>query len=95
MFVRCAQELVVHPQDWSTAWYQSSNQAPQATLVRDGDSQILKLVCPNAGLRWEQTVRVGPGQRLEVDYRYMQDKWDDARLQLGFSRPSQDFCMYR
>ena len=98
VFVRCAQELVVHPQDWSTAWYQSSNQAPQATLVRDGDSQILKLTYPNAGLRYEQTVRVGPGQRLEVDYRYMQDKWDDARLQLGFSRPSQDFwpgCRFR
>ena len=98
VFVRCTQELVVHPPDWSTAFYRSGDHSPRALLDRDADVQILHLSYPDAGLSCEQTVTVGPGQKVQVDYRYRQDQWDDARLQLGFSRPSLEFwpgCRFR
>jgi len=91
LFVPCHEPLVLHPPDWSTAYYRSSDHRPEARLERQGDVQVLTLVYPDAGFRCTQTIAVGPGSRFRVEYVYGQDRWDDVGLQLGFSRPSQEF----
>jgi hypothetical protein len=87
VFAGYPQELTLHTRDWREAQYKSSLDRGRTRLSREGDAQVLTIEHDANGFRWTETISAGPDDRFRIAYTYLQDGWDDASLQLGFSRP--------
>ncbi|HQK94279.1 MAG TPA: hypothetical protein PLD23_12280 [Armatimonadota bacterium] len=81
------QPVYPHPPDWS--WGYRPAAPVTAALERRGDTQVLRLQCADAKVRWTQTVTAGPGDRVRVAYSYRQLAWDEAvSVQVCLFRPA-------
>ncbi|MBI2297680.1 MAG: hypothetical protein HYU66_01790 [Armatimonadetes bacterium] len=76
---------------WTRQYYNSSTHQPTATLETAADRKTLRVEFPDDGLRCTQIITSGPGEKLTLDYRYRQTRWDDGALQLGFAKPTEGF----
>lgn len=90
-FVPYPAEYTLHDPAWKGHYYASSANRPTATLRRDGEKAILAVEYPTVGFAGGWTLTAGPDETFSVEYRYRQDRWDDAHLQLGFAKPAEGF----
>ena len=79
--------LAVHTADWQKALYRSDADRGRVEVKTEGERRVIRVEHPTEGFRWAETITAGPGDQLKVEYTYSQDAWDDAHLQLGFSKP--------
>lgn len=91
VFVPYPSELTAHPADWSRALFRSDERVPRVTLTRRGKRQVLTAQWPQGDLQATMVLTAGPGDRYRIEWRYSQNAWDDACLQLGLSRPAESF----
>ncbi len=84
-------ELVVHPADWSRQLYNSSSDPGQTQVAEEGGKRVIRTTHEKDGFHWTETTTAGPGDRVRVEYTCRQEGWDDAHLQLGFSRPVENW----
>ena len=84
-------EITVHPRDWSRALFRSNDTPVEATFERRGEQQVLTVRWAGGGFKAVERVIAGPGDRYRLEWRYSQDAWDDASIQLGLSRPTERF----
>ncbi len=86
-----AADLVLHPRDWSRQLGNSANDVGQVEISEDGGKHVIRARHEKEGFRWTETLTAGPGDHLRVEYSYRQDAWDDAHVQLGFSKPVENW----
>ena len=86
-----ASGLVLHDSGWTGHYYDNRAGTAVGQLAEANGSQTLVIRHPTKGFACTQTVTVGPGDRVSMEFRYRQDQWDDAGLQLGFGKPDEGF----
>ncbi|UCH34152.1 MAG: hypothetical protein JSV65_16665 [Armatimonadota bacterium] len=89
VFSAYPQEFTLHTRDWKKAHFDSSRDRGRARLARRGAAHVLTIEHAVPGFRWTERIVAGPGDRFRFECEYVQDAWDDAALQLGFSRPTE------
>ena len=91
VFTAYPDELTVHTTDWKRVHYRSASERGSVRLTRRGATQMVAVEHVSQGFRWTETIAAGPGDRFRIEYKYVQNAWDDASLQLGFSRPMEQW----
>ena len=83
-------EFVLHDKAWTTQLFNSSKPT-SAKLEQRGAQQVLTVVCANDKCQATQVITAGPGDHCEIAWRWTQDGWDDAALQLACGKPAESF----
>lgn len=84
-------ELVLHDPKWTGQYANNANLKPAARLTRDGVRQLLSLDYRGEGWSATQELIAGPGDTVTVRWRYRQERWPDAQVQLGLPKPAESF----